>query len=365
MGPFACASEECAVDLGSLSCGPSVLSVLDMLTVATALLNSNRQIVYANDALLSLTAPGPNSPLGMRPGEALGCIHASETDGGCGTTQSCGVCGAVRAILESQRGEECVEECRILKGDGTAIDLRVAAKPFHFEGRALSLFTVYDIGHEKRRRALERIFFHDIINTAGNIFNLSEMVLEGPQSDDPGNMQLLHFLSNQLLEEISAQKDLCSAESNELTVRVTSIRSLGLIQQMGDRYGHPEKRNVVVDERSEDVLFRSDLVLLRRVIANLVKNAVEASKRDDTVMVGCRGTAKGVEFWIHNPAVMTVETKCQIFQRSFSTKGADRGLGTYGAKLLTERFLKGHLSFQSLPGQGTLFTAAYPMDLSL
>ena len=47
----------------------------------------------------------------------------------------------------------------------------------------------------------------------------------------------------------------------------------------------------------------------------------------------------------------------QIFQRSFSTKpGAGRGVGTYSARLLTERFLGGELSFESEMGRGTTFT---------
>lgn len=37
-------------------------------------------------------------------------------------------------------------------------------------------------------------------------------------------------------------------------------------------------------------------------------------------------------------------SQLQIFQRSFSTKGKGRGLGTYSIKLLTERYLKGTAS---------------------
>jgi sensor histidine kinase regulating citrate/malate metabolism len=46
----------------------------------------------------------------------------------------------------------------------------------------------------------------------------------------------------------------------------------------------------------------------------------------------------------------------QIFMRSFSTKGATRGLGTYSVKLLTEKYLKGKASFLSNTSEGTVFT---------
>ena len=43
----------------------------------------------------------------------------------------------------------------------------------------------------------------------------------------------------------------------------------------------------------------------------------------------------------HSETTVPEDVKLQIFQRSFSTKGPGRGLGTYSMKLLTERYLKG------------------------
>ena len=55
--------------------------------------------------------------------------------------------------------------------------------------------------------------------------------------------------------------------------------------------------------------------------------------------------------------------RLQIFQRSFSTKGAGRGLGTYSVKLLSERYLKGAVGFRSTHAEGTRFFARYPKRL--
>jgi len=52
-----------------------------------------------------------------------------------------------------------------------------------------------------------------------------------------------------------------------------------------------------------------------------------------------------------------------LFQRSFSTKGEGRGLGTYSIKLYTERYLKGTVSFSSAEGEGTVFRVRYPWVL--
>jgi signal transduction histidine kinase len=67
---------------------------------------------------------------------------------------------------------------------------------------------------------------------------------------------------------------------------------------------------------------------------------------------------------VHNPGTIPREAQLQIFQRSFSTKGGGRGLGTYSMKLLTERFLGGAIRFESSPLQGTRFIARYPAALA-
>jgi sensor histidine kinase regulating citrate/malate metabolism len=58
---------------------------------------------------------------------------------------------------------------------------------------------------------------------------------------------------------------------------------------------------------------------------------------------------------------MPRSVQLQVFNRSFSTKGAGRGLGTYSMKLLTERFLGGRVWFTSTREAGTTFYASYPL----
>ena len=108
--------------------------------------------------------------------------------------------------------------------------------------------------------------------------------------------------------------------------------------------------------------FKSDPVLLGRVLINLLKNALEAEEPGAVITLGCRQTEGRIEFWVQNPRVMPREVQFQLFHRSFSTKGENRGLGTYGAKLLTERYLGGELTFTSQDGQGTVFKVSLPLN---
>ena len=103
---------------------------------------------------------------------------------------------------------------------------------------------------------------------------------------------------------------------------------------------HPacEGKTIRAATACDPISFFSDFPLLLRVLGNLVKNALEASRVDRVVTLGCRGlSSEKVEFFVHNDGEIPRTAQLQIFNRSFSTKGSGRGLGTYSVKLLTER----------------------------
>jgi signal transduction histidine kinase len=71
-----------------------------------------------------------------------------------------------------------------------------------------------------------------------------------------------------------------------------------------------------------------------------------------------------VLFSVHNPGLIPRDAQRQVFRRYFSTKGADRGLGTYGMKLLGEEYLGGSVRFVSTEPEGTVFSLRLPLHPS-
>jgi len=332
-------------------------------------INQQRQIVFANQRLFDFLGPQTvrDKVHGRRYGEVMGCIHAFETEGGCGTTEFCSTCGAIRAILSSQQGQADVQECRIIRqGNQEALDLRVWATPVAVGSEGFTIFAVVDIRHEKRRKALERIFFHDILNTAGGLEGYAEFLKEADPDEFDELSDIIYRLSRELIEEIQAQKTLTAAESGDLAVQPERVDALELLQDLVDVYSRHavgKDRHLRIDEEAKEAVLVSDRTLLRRVIGNLVKNALEASEGGQTVTLGCAAQETEIEFWVHNSGFMPRPVQLQIFQRSFSTKGTGRGLGTYSIKLLTERYLKGNVSFSTSPDYGTTFRVCYPLIL--
>jgi len=233
------------------------------------------------------------------------------------------------------------------------------------DDETFTVFSVVDISNEKRRKMLERIFFHDVINTAGCIKGLADLMLQTDAADSEIKEMtaMLGESADQLLEEISAQVQLSAAESGDLKAEHKPVQASELITQVIRQfhsYRIAKDRNIVADPAADNFVFVSDPVLLRRVLINLVKNALEASASGQTITLGAEMNGASVSFTVRNQAVMPPAVQLQIFSRSFSTKGSGRGVGTYSIKLLTEKYLHGKVTFVSEAVAGTRFTVTFP-----
>lgn len=339
-------------------------SVVDATEAYVAILDDNRDIVYANRALLDVFHDDLIRALGRRLGELFGCQNARADPDGCGTTLACQECGANKAVQAVGSKPQVQEECRILRQDGDPVDLQVTVAPLILGTEQYTLLTAVDISDRKRREALERIFFHDIMNTASGMQGLSAMIRSVPTEERDELLDLLESASHQLIEEISAQRELLAAEASELETDPQRVHSRQMLQTVVGLYSShdvAQGKRLAVDPSSDNVEFSADPVLLSRVLGNLTKNALEASRAGETVTLGSFRRGDLVAFTVHNPAFIPLQDQTQIFLRSFSTKGHGRGLGTYSSRLITQRYLHGDVDFESFPTIGTTFTATYPI----
>jgi len=349
---------------------PYVRALLDAQPNIAGVSNTERQFVLVNTSLMELLGmDGIEHVLGQRPGEVLACIHAAEHAGGCGTAESCRYCGAVQAIVESQEGRVRVtKECRITQRvheELGALDLRVTATPCMMSGEEYTVLSIADIGDEKRRQALERVFFHDVINTATTLYLMLEELEDGGFEADE-ELPVLKRLSGSILDDVMAQRDLAAAERGDLHVKVETCDALDVLAQVAAELAplcQAMETEIVIDPSSSDVVLRSDARLLRRTLFNMLKNAIEAEPTGSTVRAGVSTDGVSVLFKVRNDSVMPPDVQSHVFERSFSTKGEGRGLGTYSMKLLGEKYLRGTIRFESSPGGGTTFFARFPLSL--
>jgi len=330
-----------------------------------AVLDSNRQIIYANNEFLNLLGLKTVNPiLGKRPGEVVSCIHSGEVEAGCGTSAACAYCGAVGAILESQyTGLKSTKETRIstiIDEKLKSLDLQITSSPITLSGITYYVFTLQDISNEKRRAALERIFFHDLLNSAGGLNGLLTILKEGTAPEEmPELISLSEEASRDILEEIMSHRQLSAAENGDLKIKIELVNSIEILDSaIGKILSHEvgKEKHILMDVNSVNLDFETDRIIFQRIIINLLKNALEATPKNESVLGGVKDSGDKIIFWVKNNEVIPMDVQMQLFQRSFSTKGQSRGIGTYSIKLLTENYLKGKASFISNESVGTVFS---------
>jgi signal transduction histidine kinase len=361
-------ASELETSIARLTGHPLLRGLLDVADVSVVVLNRQRQILVANSELMRNLAPGTAELVGLRAGEALGCVHAWQGPGGCGTSPECSRCGAVLAVLESQRDRVPVErEClmTVSRGERTeALELRVRASQLEIAGERFTLVGLRDISAEKRREALERVFLHDVANTISPLLVWAEL-LEGRPEEAPEVVGRIAALARRLAGDVEDQRLLMEAEKGTLATHrreVSPQAALEAARAILD--GHPRAagRRLEVSRRGEPFTISTDESLLVRVLVNMMKNALEATPEGGTVRAAAVRLPQHCELRVWNAGVIAPEVALQIFKRSFSTKpGPGHGLGTFSIKLFGERYLGGTVGFTSSEGEGTTFFIRLPV----
>lgn len=342
-----------------------IIQLFDSINQMVVILNQYRQIIYTNKSYQKFCNTNDAiTLLGKRPGESFGCINAYREMGGCGTSEFCKTCGAVNSILNAQAGIKSTKECKIRTSGNEAYEFQVTATPFNLDGEKLTIFSLLDISAEKRKESIERIFLHDILNSAGGISSLSGILKEMRDPDEMAEVaQIIETAAGNLIDEIKMQRELSSAEQAKLKPEFTSVWSLQILNNLvniNTSYKLNQSKKVCIHNQSVDVILKTDVVLLKRVLGNMIKNAIEANIANDVITLKSTEDYRAVRFEVHNKSFIPRNIQIQLFHRSFSTKGSGRGLGTYSMKLLGEKYLKGNVWAKSTKETGTSFFLEVP-----
>lgn len=350
---------------------PVIDAILATWAGAAAVLNPERQIVALNSRyLLTIGLDDPASALGLRPGEAIGCEHARENPGGCGTSQTCATCGAALAIvaaLARERPEE--RDCLVTVsrgGEKVDVDLKVHATPLDLDGQSFTLLTLADVSSERRRAALERAFFHDLANLVAGLAGACDALGHADPAERAAAAQDLQLLTGRLTREVQMQRAIASARPGALRVSVERVQLARLVGQMQKLFHH----HPVAAGRALQVVHRGDGAidtdgfLLHRIVTNMLVNAFEATPPGGQVRLTVEEGPDGPAIRVWNGGAIPASMAARIFHRYFSTKaGEGRGQGTYVMKLFGETYLKGRIGFTSSAEAGTAFELRLPRSL--
>jgi signal transduction histidine kinase len=366
--PSRATARELADEIRMVSTNPVVSGLLHTISGLVAILDEHRQIVAVNDSLLQMLGiDDAEHALGLRPGEALNCIHAEDEPAGCGTGLWCTTCDAAISIVACLSDNIPAERICALSARraGKLVDLalQVQCQPIHIEGRRFAIILLQDISVEQRRAALERTFFHDVNNMLSSLIQASDLLVEQCSSE---LAKPVYDMAWRLYKEVAIQHSLSTSGSSTYRPTWHKCKADQIITELQRFFGsHPAANQKQVEFLTEvpDIDFTTDVSALQRVISNMILNALEATPAGGLVKMWINEENNGLVFKVWNDGVIPDDIARRIFQRNFSTKAqAGRGIGTYSMKLLGEEVLGGAVSFTSNQERGTVFRLAHPME---
>lgn len=338
--------------------------ILDESHALIMVLDDERRLVHCTRAVLELAGAEDLQELwGKRPGDFLHCCNAEEA--GCGHGFLCGECGALLGILSGLDGAHDETECSLTLRSGDRLqsrEFKVRSIPVTLDGKPFVAISLHDWTHEKRCRALEQVFLHDILNTVGAVKGILHFLRSDLVGDNRELLDTILPYFDLCVDEISAQQKLLAAENNELTVsheRFSLGQMLQGLANIHSQHALGRGRDILVEMGSTVDEVISDRTIVHRMCMNLLKNALEATPEGGVVRMRGDVGADGFRVSVHNPGTMPEDVQRHLFRRSYSTKGPGRGLGVYSVHLLCTNYLQGRVWFDS-GAAGTSFHLHIP-----
>ena len=360
-------TQELAAEIEAVSQNPVVSGLLHSIGGLLAVLDEHRQVIALNHSFLDMLGiQDASQALGLRLGEALECIHAHDVPGHtCGSTRYCSTCGAAIAIMASLGQDAATERICALtaRKDGRPLELAllIRCQPIRLAGKRFLLVFLQDITQQQQRAALERTFFHDINNMLCMLSGASELLAKEHPSEWT---EMVCQTSARLIKEVAIQQ--CLSMNDEQSYQpLWSDLTTGQIRKELQSFfvAHPvaQGKNVEFTMAEPEIVIKTDLSLILRVLCNMVLNALEATEKGGTVRVSLAPQAGHVVFSVWNAGEIPADIAQRIFQRNFSTKEeAGRGIGTFSMKLFGEKILGGVVEFTTSAEEGTTFRLILP-----
>lgn len=181
-------------------------------------------------------------------------------------------------------------------------------------------------------------------------------------------LQMLEESGYRILEIVNSSLDLYKMETGSYKLNPVPVDLLKIVNQIGSETRALMKSkgisiNLWINEKrpdeSDSFTVLGEEMLCYTMLANLTKNAVEASPEWESILISF-GNDNPATVQIRNKGTVPIEIRDKFFEKysSFGKEGGT-GLGTYSAKLIAQT-LGGDISFESNDENGTTLTVSLP-----
>ena len=201
---------------------------------------------------------------------------------------------------------------------------------------------------------LTRVLTHEIMNATAPITSISQSLLSRPDVRDSQleeGIRAIHETSSHLSEFVSNYRKMSELEKSK-------IEDVGMLKMIDDiRKAYPLLAWEV--SVSSDLTVRADVGMLRQVLMNLVKNAIEAQAQK--IVVEENRKSASPTLCIGNDGLpILAENRQSLFVPFFTTKRSGNGIGlSISRRIMTEQGGWLELEERNLPGCHVTFKLTF------
>lgn len=201
---------------------------------------------------------------------------------------------------------------------------------------------------------LTRVLTHEIMNATAPITSISQSLLSRPDVRDSQleeGIRAIHETSSHLSEFVSNYRKMSELEKSK-------IEDVGMPKMIDDiRKAYPLLAWEV--SVSSDLTVRADVGMLRQVLMNLVKNAIEAQAQK--IVVEENRKSASPTLCIGNDGLpILAENRQSLFVPFFTTKRSGNGIGlSISRRIMTEQGGWLELEERNLPGCHVTFKLTF------
>jgi two-component system sensor histidine kinase/response regulator len=221
------------------------------------------------------------------------------------------------------------------------------------------------LGH--MRDSLTDMIVHDLRNPLGSLSLALQMLGDPPDASliDSDTWELTRQQVNYALEMCEQLLDIKKLQSDSLEIHIkrTQIQEL-VADAISSISLRARERGVRIEQQTDEASLMTDAVLIKRVLLNLLNNAVKYSPPDDVVTIRALKENDKVTIAVHdNGPGIPPEAHDRIFEM-FGTAQIGSEVKGYGIGLAFSKLacdaLKGNINIDSAPGKGSRFTLVLP-----
>lgn len=239
-------------------------------------------------------------------------------------------------------------------------DLAVRITPVELKGRPMKIYTFSDLRQPLQQKEVEswerltRVLTHEIMNSLTPVTSLSETLAKDGSGLNPEMLERLRAIADSgshLMEFVANFRRFTIVPEPEMKVLYVKP-FLEKVASLAASYPGGEGAEIRVTAVPADVMVYADAAMLRQVLLNLLKNALEAG----ATRVDLKASVKedeAVQIEVTNDgAPIDPELAAQIFTPFFTTKSSGSGIGLSLSRRMITR-MGGTLTL--MPGPPTGF----------